>query len=127
MATSMDGFTWKKINKDLIENSIDEHECQAAPEVVSLEKGFLMIYSYRSNSRSKENSDYQVNIAYSDDLINWKTEPIRDTQSKMSLNMQNTSYYNLTRAGEGYQALFQLEKMGQAGVGLGLLIVDKNE
>lgn len=127
MATSNDGIFWKKINKDLIQDSIDENECQAAPEVISLGSGYLMIYSYRSNSRSNENSEYQVNIAYSDDLVNWDTEPVNPKQKKTSSNMQNTSYYNLFREGENFRALFQLEKMGQAGIGIGTIVLDKEK
>jgi len=127
MATSVDGHTWQKTGKDLIQNSIDEYECQAAPEVIPIKEGFLMIYSYRSNSRVNENSEYQINFAYSKDLLNWATEPIDWTQPKVSVSMRNTSYYNLFRRKGEFQALFQLEKMGQAGIGIGTLVVDEEK
>ena len=127
MAISDDGIFWKKINRDLIQDSIDENECQAAPEVISLDIGYLMIYSLRSNSRTNENSEYQVNFAYSVDLVNWDTEPISPKQKKVSISMQNTSYYNLFREGEDFQALFQLEKMGQAGIGIGTIVLDEDK
>jgi len=127
MAISIDGRFWQKIGRDLIENSIDEYECQAAPEVISLKSGFLMIYSFRSNSRINENSEYQVNFAYSDDLLNWVTEPIDPKQPKMSASVRNTSYYNLFRKDNVIQTLFQLEKMGQVGIGIGTIAVDEEK
>jgi hypothetical protein len=127
MATSIDGVHWQKIGRDLIQDSIDENECQAAPEVISLKKGFLMIYSFRSNSRTNENSEYQVNFAYSDDLLNWTTEPIDLNQPSKSPSFRNTSYYNLFRIDHAIQALFQLEKMGQSGIGIGTVVVDEKK
>ena len=123
MATSIDGIHWVKMNRDLIENTIGEYECQAAPEVIALEKGYLMLYSYRSNSRTGLNSDYQVNFAYSDDLKNWQVESAKNSIELFSLNMRNTSYFNLVETEKGFTATFQLENMGKAGIGIGILRV----
>lgn len=127
MATSTNGSHWSKIKKDLIGNTLGEFECQAAPEVIQLEEGFLMIYSYRSNAREGSDSDYQVNLAYSDDLLNWKVETLENSRSYISPNMRNTSYYNLVPDEGCFRATFQLENMGKTGIGCGLLRVSEKK
>jgi hypothetical protein len=125
MATSQDGLRWNKENRDLIENSLGELECQAAPEVVYLNPGYLMVYSYRSNERSGNNSAYQVNTAYSDDLVNWRVSSRESLAPKIS-GMEDTSYYNIVKTNSGYRALFQLKDMGKVGIGTGSLVVKTN-
>ena len=127
MATSTNGSHWSKIKKDLIGNTLGEFECQAAPEVIQLEEGFLMIYSYRSNAREGSDSEYQVNLAYSDDLLNWKVETLENSRSYISSNMRNTSYYNLVPNEGCFRATFQLENMGKTGIGCGLLRVSEKK
>jgi hypothetical protein len=123
MATSVDGIHWHKIKRDLIADTIGEFECQAAPEVIALRKGYAMLYSYRSNSRQDLDSEYQVNVAYSDDLENWKVESANNSKKLFSSNMNNTSYYNLVASENGFKAIFQLENMGKTGIGTGILRV----
>lgn len=126
MATSADGIQWRKLNKDLIEDTIDEYECQAAPEVISLGNGYLMLYSFRSNSRNGSMSDYQVKLAYSDDLINWQVVSDKNSEDLLPNNMRNTSYYNLVPTEKIFKAIFQLENMGKDGIGFGLMRVSKD-
>ena len=127
MAISRDGLTWTKIKKDLIGDTLGEFECQAAPEVIQLEAGFLMIYSYRSNEREGVDSDYQINLAYSDDLLNWEVAKVKNSRNYVPLNMRNTSYYNLVPAEGYFRATFQLENMGKSGIGSGLLRVSERK
>ena len=82
-----------------------------------------MIYSYRSNAREGADSDYQVNLAYSDDLLNWEVETLENSRRYIPSNMRNTSYYNLVPDEGDFRATFQLEKMGKTGIGCGLLRV----
>jgi hypothetical protein len=125
MATSQDGLNWEKENRDLIKDSLGDLECQAAPEVFYINPGYLMVYSFRSNGRSGNNSDYQVNTAYSDDLLNWQVSSRETCASKIS-GMEDTSYYNVTKTAHNYTALFQLKGMGKIGIGTGSLVVKGN-
>lgn len=123
MAKSQDGITWEKDNRDLIEDILDALECQAAPEVIELPRGFLMIYSFRSAARSGDYADYRVNTAYSTDLTNWRvSRPV--SADRQYPGLEATSYHNLSPARGGYQSLFQLEDMGKAGIGIGKLVVE---
>ena len=72
MAISEDGINWNKINKDLIENKLEEDEAQASPDVFFSNGKYHMFFCYRysQNFRGKENS-YRIGYASSIDLINW--------------------------------------------------------
>lgn len=72
MATSLDGIHWKKINKDLIENKIDEDEAQASPDVFFYDNLFHMFFCYRHsiNFRGK-NGGYRIGYAFSQDMFSW--------------------------------------------------------
>ena len=47
MASSDDGINWVKFGKDLIENKLGEHECQACPDVIFRDGKYHMFFSYR--------------------------------------------------------------------------------
>ncbi len=72
MASSSDGFNWVRDGKDIIENKIEENECQASPDVFFYKNRYHMFfcYKYSLNFRNKERG-YRIGYAYSDDLINW--------------------------------------------------------
>lgn len=72
LAISDDGIKWTKVNKDLIDNLIEENEAQASPDVHFYDGKYHMFFCYRysTNYRGKENG-YRIGYAYSDDLINW--------------------------------------------------------
>lgn len=72
MATSEDGLKWKKLNRNLIPNRIEEDEAQASPDVFYANGKYHMFFCYRysSNYRGKENG-YRIGYASSKDLVNW--------------------------------------------------------
>jgi len=72
MAISRDGLEWTKVNKNLIENELEEDEAQASPDVFYYEGKYHMFFCYRRSKqyRGKENG-YRIGYAVSDDLINW--------------------------------------------------------
>ncbi len=75
MATSPDGLNWTKADKNLIEDSIDENEAQASPDVIFRNGKYHMFFCYRHGLgfRGKEKG-YRIGYAVSTDLINWKRE-----------------------------------------------------
>lgn len=75
MATSPDGLNWIKADKNLIEDSIDENEAQASPDVIFKNGKYHMFFCYRHGLgfRGKEKG-YRIGYAVSTDLINWKRE-----------------------------------------------------
>ena len=75
MATSPDGLNWTKADKNLIEDSIDENEAQASPDVIFKNGKYHMFFCYRHGLgfRGKEKG-YRIGYAVSTDLMNWKRE-----------------------------------------------------
>ena len=72
MAISDDGIQWSKINKDLIENRVEEDEAQASPDVFYSNGKYHMFFCYRYSShyRGKEKG-YRIGYASSDNLFDW--------------------------------------------------------
>ena len=75
MATSEDGLTWRKLNRDLIESRIEEDEAQASPDVFEANGTFHMFFCYRRSEdyRGHENG-YRIGYAASPDLVNWERD-----------------------------------------------------
>ncbi len=75
MATSKDGLSWTKINKDLIIDILGENEAQASPDVFFKDGVYHMFFCYRNgtNYRNKENG-YRIGYASSKDLLNWERD-----------------------------------------------------
>lgn len=88
MATSADGITWKRLNKDLIPSRIEEDEAQASPDVFYAHGQYHMFFCYRYSShyRGKENG-YRIGYASSFDMINW----IRD-DSKAGIDVSESGW-----------------------------------
>ena len=75
MAQSVDGIHWEKINKNLIENRIEDDEAQASPDVFYANGLYHMFFCYRYSShfRGKEKG-YRIGYASSINLIDWKRD-----------------------------------------------------
>jgi len=124
MAISEDGIDWDKVGKDIIDNKLGEHECQACADVIVHDNKYHMFFSYRDshNYRTKE-SGYRMGYASSTDLINWYR---RDDLAGMSVSEQGwdsemISYPHVFMLdGETYM-LYQGNGMGHSGFGLAKL------
>ncbi|WP_417237395.1 hypothetical protein [Bizionia paragorgiae] len=72
MAESADGINWKKLNKNIILNKIEENEAQASPDVFFLNGKYRMFFCYRhSKGYRSKTGGYRIGYAESSDLINW--------------------------------------------------------
>ncbi len=71
-ATSDDGLNWTRNYVDIIENRVEENECQASPDVFYYKNKYHMFFCYRHSLdfRSREKG-YRIGYAVSDDLVNW--------------------------------------------------------
>ena len=67
MARSEDGINWIKYGKDLIENILEEDECQASADVFFYEGIYHMFFSYRFHL----SKIYKIGYASSTNLLNW--------------------------------------------------------
>jgi hypothetical protein len=77
MATSPDGITWTKVNKDLIENRVEADEAQASPDVSFDGDRYHMFFSYRPSSNYRGKNGYRIGYAHSSDLEVWTRDDER--------------------------------------------------
>lgn len=123
-ASSDDGISWVKFGRDLIEDRLGEHECQACPDVTFRDGNYHMFFSYRDthNYKSREGG-YRIGYASSADMVTW----IRDDGiagigiSESGWDSEMVCYPHLFEVdGETYM-LYQGNEMGRSGIGLAKL------
>jgi predicted GH43/DUF377 family glycosyl hydrolase len=77
-AISNDGIIWvkKEEGRQIISDSLVEHESQALPTVIKIGKKYHMFFCYRQSSdfRKNANRSYRIGYAFSEDLYNWTRE-----------------------------------------------------
>ena len=124
-ATSEDGLNWKKSGKKIIEDVIDENECQALPTVIKISNKYVMFFCYRNmvNFRTNKECSYKIGYAYSDDLINWTRD---DENSGMFLSdngfdSEMMCYPNIFEMDNEYYLLYNGNNFGEKGFGIAKL------
>lgn len=124
MATSVDGISWTKLNRDLIESRIEEDEAQASPDVFFANGCYHMFFCYRYSSdyRGKDGG-YRIGYATSSNLTDW----VRD-DSKAGITISDTGWdaemisYPHVFALDGQTYLAYLgNQVGRHGFGLAVL------
>ncbi len=76
-ATSSDGINWKKEEgKQIIEDLLNEDECQALPTITKIGSIYHMYFCFRQSTDFRANAarGYRLGYAWSDDLKNWKRD-----------------------------------------------------
>jgi hypothetical protein len=124
MATSDDGITWNKANKDLIESRLEEDEAQASPDVFWANGVYHMFFCYRYSTdyRGKQNG-YRIGYASSRDLINWERDDSKAgiTVSESGWDSEMVSYPHVFDVdGKTYMAYLG-DGVGRYGFGLAVL------
>src|SRR5437773_818847 len=72
MASSSDGLEWIRKNVDLIEDKLEENECQASPDVFFYKNAYHMFFCYRySLDYRGKKKGYRIVYASSADLNHW--------------------------------------------------------
>jgi hypothetical protein len=124
MAISEDGIQWSKLNRDLIDNRIEEDEAQASPDVFFSNGRYHMFFCYRysANFRSKQNG-YRIGYASSTNLIDWKRD---DTKAGIDVSDEGWDSEMIS-----YPHVFELDgqiymaylgnQVGRFGFGLAVL------
>jgi predicted GH43/DUF377 family glycosyl hydrolase len=124
LATSSDGLNWRRDGVDLIEDKLDENECQAGADVVERAGRFHMFYSYRKSQNYKgKDGGYRIGYAVSDDLMNWKRNDelagLGVSADGWDSEMANYGHV-FSLDGETYM-IYQGNEMGRTGIGLARL------
>ena len=75
-AISKDALNWTKNSHQIIENRLNDDECQALPSVIKIGKMYHMFFCYRDafKFREQNNKNYKIGYAFSEDLKIWKRE-----------------------------------------------------
>ena len=125
MAISDDGLNWRKENRNLIENKVEENEAQASPDVFFSNNKYHMFFCYRKslNYRIKEGG-YRIGYASSTDMLNW----IRD-DSKAGIDVSSEgwdsemiSYPHVFELDNNIYMLYLGNNVGRNGFGLAELV-----
>jgi predicted GH43/DUF377 family glycosyl hydrolase len=124
-ATSDDGISWHKENRQLIVDKLNFDECQALPTVVNFNKKYHMFFCYRHAIDFRKNRDrgYRIGYAYSEDLINW----IRDDEnvgidvSKGGWDSEMLCYPHVFQCDDKTYMLYNGNEFGRFGFGLAIL------
>ncbi|NVM17279.1 MAG: hypothetical protein HWN80_06150 [Candidatus Lokiarchaeota archaeon] len=130
-AISNDGINWKKMNRCIIENKIDENECQALPTVIKIGERYHMYFCFRHmiGFRKEREKAYRLGYAYSDDLINWIRDDdnvgITTTQGDWDSSMM--CYPNLVEVNGKIYLLYNGNEFGKFGFGVAKLMGVDNE
>ncbi|WDE12079.1 hypothetical protein [Thalassomonas haliotis] len=78
MATSTDGSNWQRSGEAIIENKLEENECQASPDVFFYHNRYHMFFCYKYCLNFRDNDrGYRIGYAVSDDLVNWHRDDSR--------------------------------------------------
>ncbi|HEY5993183.1 MAG TPA: hypothetical protein VIU46_01130 [Gallionellaceae bacterium] len=129
MASSADGINWVKHGRDLLQDRLGEHECQACPDVIYRDGKYHMFFSYRHshNYKGKEGG-YRIGYACSDDMTNWQRcdEMAGMEVSETGWDSQMVNYPHVFMLDGQTYMLYQGNEMGRAGMGLARLIAPQN-
>lgn len=124
MAYSNDGLNWIRDGKDIIENKLEENECQASPDVFFHNNKYHMFFCYKYSLDFRKNDrGYRIGYAVSDDITNW----VRD-DTKVGIDISEEGWDNESIA---YPHVFELDgeiymlylgnQVGRYGFGLAQL------
>jgi sucrose-6-phosphate hydrolase SacC (GH32 family) len=121
MAQSTNGIEWTRCGKNLIDDSIEENECQASPDVFYYKGVYHMFFSYRYCLNFKEKGrGYKIGYAWSNDLENWFRD---DTKagidvSETGWDSDSISYGFVFELDNHIYMLHQGNEIGRYGFGL---------
>ena len=124
MATSGDGINWTRLGKDLIQNVLEENECQASPDIFFYKGMYHMFFSYRYNLNFKERKrGYQIGYASSANLHTWTRDDKKAgiTTSETGWDSDSLSYAHIFELDNKVYMLYQGNEIGRYGFGLAVL------
>lgn len=124
MAVSDDGINWIRQGRDLINDKLGEHECQACPDVSYRNGRYHMFFSYRDirNYKSREGG-YRIGYASSLDMVNWQRDDslVEIGLSDSGWDSEMVNYPHLIELAGTTYMLYQGNGMGRDGFGLAVL------
>lgn len=124
LATSDDGITWNRLNRDLIESRVEADEAQASPDVFFSNGRYHMFFSYRFSSgyRGKERG-YRIGYASSTDFVHWERDDSKAgiDVSESGWDSEMISYSHVFELDGEVYMLYLGNQVGKYGFGLARL------
>lgn len=124
MAHSRDGIEWEKVGRNLLDDVLEENECQAGADVFHLDGKYHMLFSYRCNLNFRDaGRGYRTGYAFSGDLLHWTRADHRAglTTSPAGWDSESVSYPHVFELNRQLYALYQGNEIGRFGFGLARL------
>lgn len=127
-AISQDNLNWIKTDRQLIEDRLNQYECQALPTVIKIGNKFHMIFCFREaiGFRDDMEKGYRLGYAHSVDGINW----IRDDENS-GINLSDSGwdsemmcYPHLNRINNDVYLFYNGNQFGKYGFGCAILESD---
>lgn len=122
LATSTDAINWTRGNGQIIEDILDEHECQALPTVLKLNNKYHMFFCYRhaTDFRNTPKRGYRLGYAVSDDLKTWRREDknMGISVSDLGWDSEMMCYPHLVQVKDHIYLLYNGNNFGKYGFGL---------
>lgn len=125
MASSDDGINWVKQGRDLLEDRLGEHECQACPDVIYRNGNYHMFFCYRySHNYKNQEGGYRIGYAFSNDMVNWQRcdKKAGLEVSETGWDAQMVNYPHVFMLDDETYMLYQGNEMGRTGIGLAKML-----
>lgn len=121
MASSGDGLDWTRDGQNIIENKLEENECQASPDVFFHNSKYHMFfcYKYSLNFRNNERG-YRIGYAVSEDMDSWVRD---DTKAGIDISEEgwdgeSVAYPHVFELDSEIYMLYLGNQVGRYGFGL---------
>jgi len=124
MAESDDGINWTRLDKDIIENKLEEDECQASPDVFFSNGKYHMFYCYKYSYDFRNRSrGYRIGYAHSTDLVNWTRDDEKAgiDVSEEGWDSEMISYPHVFELDGNIYMFYLGNQVGKHGFGLAIL------
>lgn len=124
-AISKDCINWEKTNRQIIDDKLNQDECQALPTVIFHRNKYHMVFCFRNAIGFRENSKdaYRLGYAYSVDGLMWTRDDeklgIDNTPGEWDSDMM--CYPHLTSCNGKIYLLYNGNNFGKTGFGLAVL------
>lgn len=129
-ATSRNGIDWQRDGKPIIEDRLNQNECQALPTIFERSGLYHMYFCYRQahGFRTDSNSAYRIGYAWSRDLIQWQRDDslagIDVSQEGWDSQMQ--CYPHTFELDGAIYMLYNGNEFGRSGFGLARLCEEQS-
>lgn len=124
-ATSNDGISWTRDNRQIIEDKLNVDECQALPTVIESGGVYHMFFCYRQaiGFRQDKTKAYRIGYAYSHDLSNWTRDDdnVGIDVSVDGWDSDMMCYPHVFAVGDRIYLLYNGNEFGRYGFGLAVL------